>query len=125
MYQSVDDESCDSLPETRPARNKGPSRCYNATMIVVYFVLLIITVVALGTYGVKEGEFIKFVHRQNNATDLSCVLYSTYAGQDKDGNEPHSSGLCGYVFWGLTSVTIVVFVWLVNSIFQTFLGPTV
>ena len=97
-------------------------------MVVVYFVLLIVAVVALGTFGVKESQFIKFVHRYRNTSDLSCILYSTYTGQTTDGKiviTPHSSGLCGYVFWGLTSVTIVVFMWLVNSIFQAILGPRV
>ena len=129
-YQSVDKGPEDDLYEyeptlLKPERNKGPSRCYNVFMTVVYFALLIMAVVALGTFGAKVAQIVDRVRVVHNSTANSCIIFATYAGTNENGDillNLHSSGLCGYVFWGLTSVTIVVFVWLVYSIIQAVIG---
>ena len=128
MYQSVDKVLEDDLNEpilTKPKRNKGPSRCYHVMMIVVYFALLLMAVVTLGTFGVKEAQIIHRARVQYNSTAYSCILYATYNSTGRNGNTVNlqSSALCGYVFWGLTSVTIVACVWLVYSIVQAAVGP--
>lgn len=132
MYQSVDqsDEDSINVPLPKAERNKGPSRCYNSSLVVVYSAILIMAVVTLGTFGVKEAQILTRTSKLNNSTTNSCILFSTYdsRGNTTDGVVPinlHSSGLCGFVFWGLTSVTIVVVVWIVNSIVQAALGAKV
>ena len=127
MYQSVDQVSENDLDEpilTRPKRNKGPSRCYNIAMIVVYSALLLMAVVTLGLFGVKEAQIVDRARVLYNSTGNSCILYATYAGTDRNGHlDLHSTALCGYVFWGLASITIVACVWLVYSIVQVVVGP--
>ena len=34
-----------------------------------------------------------------------------------------SPGLCGFMLWGLTSITIVPFIWLIYSIVLAVIGP--
>ena len=121
MYQSVDNQEPEGEGELYepvspvPERNKGPSRCYNVMMIVVYFALLLMTVVALGSFGAQQSK-IKQTKFHDSAH--SCILYSTSWEDD-------SNGVCGYVFWGLTSVTIVAFVWFIYSIAQAIIAPRV
>ena len=134
MYQSIskqspdEEDSWDSLPSKPATRDKGPSRCYNLTMVAVYFALLVMAAVTLGTFGVKEAEIINRENQLRNHTDRSCILFSTYEYTDPNSHiviQLHSSGLCGYVFWGLTSITIVAFAWIINSIVQAVTGPKV
>ena len=124
-----DSEYTISGPTTsQTRRNKGPSRCYNASFIVVYFVLLIVAVVALGSFGRKEAEIIARSRKEHNTTAYSCILFTKYHGTNASGVRfvhLHTSGLCGYVFWGLTSITVVAFVWLIYSVVQAAIGPKV
>ena len=116
-------------------RNKRPARCYFMTMAVVYLVLLITAVVALAHFGLREAE----INRVNSQDKLrlgvihpsqTCILFAKHAdADDPDFDLPndfildlHSSALCGYVLWGLISVTIVAFVWLVYSIVLAAIG---
>ena len=108
-----------------PTRNRGPSRCYNVAMVVVYFILLILAVVALGTFGKKQAEITQRRHQRNDY-EHTCILFTTTLGYNDDGVwqvKLHSAALCGYVLWGLASVAIVVFVWLIYSIAQAIIGP--
>ena len=133
MYQSVDKQEEEESYEpvsAKPKRNKGPSRCYNVTMIVVYFALLLMTVVALGAFGAKQSQITDRARKELNSTTHTCILYSSYLWSENDGDGKtivhmkfHSSGLCGYVFWGLASLTIVAFVWFVYSILQAIFAP--
>ena len=134
MYQSVDKQEPEGEGELYepvspvPERDKGPSRCYNVIMIVVYFALLLMTVVALGSFGAKQTQISERSQKEYNSTAHSCILYSTYAGKGSDGIVKiifHSNGVCGYVFWGLTSITIVAFVWFIYSIVQAIIAPRV
>ena len=134
MYQSVnqsvpeyDETGAPIPPILKPTRNKGPSRCYNLSFVLVYSALLIMAVVALGSFGAKQAEITDRMHKLNYSGP-SCILFSTY---NRTINQSiivinfHSYGVCGFVFWGLTSVIIVVFVWVVNSIVQAIIGPRV
>ena len=113
---------------TLPTRNRGPSRCYNFTLIVAYFVVLIIAVVALGSFGKKQADISQRFH-EFGYTDKTCILFGTTISYDTANKvryvDLHPAGLCGYVLWGLVSVAIVIFVWLVYSIVQTAIGPKV
>ena len=108
----------DTFEVPPPTRNRRSSRCYNVAMIVVYFVVLIIAVVALGSFGRKQADIRQLFH---GVTDKACILFFTL--DDLENKEFHSAGVCGYVLWGLVSVAIVVFVWLVYSIVQVGIGP--
>ena len=128
MYQSVDQPEGELYEpiSSKPTRNKGPSRCYNVTLIVVYFALLLMTVVALGAFGAKQAQISDYALKVNNSTTDTCILFSTFVRKTDDGLvyiKFHSAGVCGYVFWGLTSITIVAFVWFVNSILQAIIAP--
>ena len=135
MYQSIDKQEPEGEVERYepvspvPERNKGPSRCYNVMMIVVYFALLIMAVVALGTFGAKQSQITDRAQKHYNSTAYSCILYSTYLGINETTKPPtvyvkfHTNGVCGYVFWGLASITIVAFVWFIYSIVQAIVGP--
>ena len=105
------------IPPTR-ARSKAQSRCYNISFVAVYTVLLIMAVVALGSFGIKQNE-ISSQLKKSNFVDL-CVLFIT---KDKDNILHSNVKVCGYVFWGLTSITVVAFVWLIYSILQAAIGP--
>ena len=127
----VDDTLDVPLVPTVPTqtRNRVPSRCYNVAMIVVYVVLLIMTVVALGSFGKKQADIIQHEYeRVGYYTDNTCILFAEVKTSDTD-NKPHlylhSAGLCGYVLWGLVSVTIVIFIWIVYSIVLAAIGPKV
>ena len=139
MYQSVnqsmlEDKSGDDYipPPIQPTRNKGPSRCYNLSFVLIYSALLILAVVTLGTFGAKHAQIAERENKRfNTSTAPSCILFSTYNSTNVSNGVSeifinlHSNGGCGYVFWGLTSVCIVAFVWVVNSIVQAIIGLSV
>ena len=137
MYQSVDKQEPEGEEELYepvspvPERNKGPSRCYNVMMIVVYFALLLMAVVALGSFGAKQNQIADRAQKEYNSTAHSCILYSTYVRTEERDDKKivyikfHTNGVCGYVFWGLISITIVAFVWFIYSIVQAVIAPRV
>ena len=133
MYQSVDKQEPEGEGELyepvspAPRRNKGPSRCYNVMMIFVYFALLLMAVVALGSFGAKQSQITDRAQKEYYSSH-ACILYSTFVRKDEDGTvyiNFHTNGVCGYVFWGLTSVTIVAFVWFIYSIVHAIIAPRV
>ena len=111
-------------------RNKGPARCYYVLMAVLYAVLLLMAIVALASFGIKQSEINKRQQTLGHPNSETCILFSKYIGTDEDPNgnpvyriRLHTPGLCGYVLWGLTSITIVAFVWLIYSIVLAVVGP--
>jgi hypothetical protein len=135
MYQSIDKQEPEGEGEfyepvsPMPERDKGPSRCYNVIMIVVYFALLLMAVVALGSFGAKQSQITDRAQKHYNSTAFSCILYSTYLRANETTKTVyvkfHTNGVCGYVFWGLTSITIVAFVWFIYHIVQAVIAPKV
>ena len=137
MYQSVNQSALEDKcgydyvpPPIQPTRNKGPSRCYNLSFVLIYSALLIMAVVTLGTFGAKHAQIAERVNKLYNTTTApSCILFSTFNHINVTSGviyiNLHSNGVCGYVLWGLTSVSIVAFVWVVNSIVQAIIGPNV
>lgn len=94
-------------------------------MTVVYFAILIMAVVALGTFRAKVSQIVDRVRVVNNSTANSCIIFASYAGMNEKGDvllHFHSSGPCDFVFLGLVSVTIVVFGYLVYSLIQAAIG---
>ena len=128
MPESEEDHSDGDPISPVPKRNKGPSRCYNVMMIVVYFALLVLAVVALGSFGAQQNQM-KDRAQKRHYSAHSCILYSTFLRKDEQTGvvhiKLHTNGVCGYVFWGLTSVTIVSFFWFIYSIVQAIIAPRV
>ena len=119
--RDADDEDWGPPPAYTPTRNKTPSRCYNGWFIVVYFVLLLMAVVALGSFGAKQADINAVLRKRFFPTSQSCILFTSY-DESFGALFFHANGPCGYVFYGLVSITIVAFVWLVGSIVQTAIG---
>ena len=129
-----DDERPAAVPTEEPPpsynnddaiQKRRSARCYNVTMIVVYLALLIIASVGLGGFGLKQSQIVSALPSYQYET---CILFTRTTSTDVvDGKsvryvEFHSPGVCGYVLWGLISVTIVMFVWFIYSIVQAVLG---
>ena len=88
-------------------------------MIVVYFALLLMAVVALGSFGAKQADIDK--RTRDFDPDHTCILFAKV--NEDNIVELNSPGLCGYVLWGLVSITIVAFVWLIFSIVLAAIAP--
>ena len=86
-------------------------------MAVIYLALLIMAVVALAHFGIREAEINQLKSEHKIAIfhpSQTCILFAKHVEGDaanKPVSDLHSSGLCGYVLWGLISITIVTFVW--------------
>ena len=110
---------------------KNPAaRCYYVFMFLVYLILFLVSVVALGSFGVIQHRVSRFY--AGNKQYNSCILYGAFKGYDvdDDGNKRAivrltNIGSCGFVLWGLISVVIVMFVWAVFSFLQIFIVPRV
>ena len=113
-------------------RNKRSARCYFMTMAAVYLVLLIMAVVALANFGIREAEINRLKSQNKLAVhhpEQTCILFAKHIDDPDDQysnkiiTELHSSALCGYVLWGLISITIVAFVWLIYNVVLAAIGP--
>lgn len=129
-----EEKATEEVPETLAPlpvkRNKGPARCYFVMMAVVYLALLLMAVVALGSFGVKQADITRRQHSLGIDRNQVCILFAKFVrtetkddGQKVNIIELGSPGLCGYVLWGLISITIVAVVWLVYSIVLAVIGP--
>ena len=129
-------EAMEEMPEspTAPAplpvsRNKGPARCYFVMMAVVYFALVLMAVVALGSFGIKQAEITRRELNLGIDPSKTCILFAKFLETRMENDktvyviELKSPGLCGYVLWGLISITIVAVVWLVYSIVLAVISP--
>jgi hypothetical protein len=112
------------------SRNKGPARCYFVMMAVIYLVLLLMAVVALGSFGIKQSEITRRQIKLGLDRSQTCILFAQFqrTTTTKDGQTVHIKklqppGVCGYVLWGLISITIVAFVWFIYSIVLAVMGP--
>lgn len=101
-----------------PRRNKRPARCYYCFILVLFLMLFLDSTVSLGTFGAVQAEVNNFWSPKN-----SCILFGsfvTYGCVDLP-----NIGSCAFVLWGLVSVTIVAFLWLIYSSVLFVLSPTV
>ena len=102
-------------------RNKRPARCFFMTMAVIYLMLLIVAVVALASFEIKESE----IRRLSIDTSQTCILFAPH--EDEYGYRFISAlkppGLCVFVLWGLISITIVALVWLIYNVVLAAIGP--
>ena len=91
-------------------------------MAVVYAVLLLIKVVTLGTFGRQFADTTRF-WRDHVASSVNavCVLY----GSDSiDSFNPSlgNNASCGFVFWGVVTMILVMVVWMVVYVMMAILG---
>ena len=99
-------ESLEPLPVNR---NKGPARTYFVMMVLVYLVLIIMAVVALGSFGIKQSQITRRQINLGLDRSQTCILFAEFLGTEmKDGKTVHIKklkppGVCGYVLWGLIS----------------------
>lgn len=82
------------------------ARLYYVLLAVVYLVILIIELVTLGTFGV---EFT----RTNSlyTTDPVCVLYGSATETNEVNVLLNNNASCGFTFWGIVTVVLVLLVW--------------
>ena len=128
--KEVVEEIPESLEPLPVSRNKGPARCYFVMMAVVYLVLMFMAVVALGSFGIKQSEITRRQINLGLDRSQTCILFAQYLRTETrdDGQVVHIKrlkppGVCGYVLWGLISITIVAVVWFIYSIVLAVIGP--
>ena len=66
-------ESLEPLPVSQ--RNKGPARCYFVMMAVVYLALVLMVIVALGSFGMKQAEITKCQLNLGLDYSQTCILF--------------------------------------------------
>ena len=103
-------------------RSKGPGRFHFSVCSIFFLVLLLVTVISLGTFGVMQRRITNFEPNKSQ-----CILFASKAGmKDEHTVLLHLSvGVCGFTLWGQVSLVIVAFVWLVYSITQAVLSSRV
>ena len=108
-----------------PSRKKGPSRLYFSIFSFIFLVVVLVSVIALGSFGVKQNDFTK-IRGKLNPPGHYCILFSRHVGHDdvydRDIVELSTFGSCAFVLWGQISVLIVSVVWLVYFIVLTIFG---
>ena len=104
--------------------SRFPYRMHYAVLATVYFVALILALVALGSFGVKEAEVHSFVRDHNLRQGHNCILYAKPIDEYNERRILLSTaGPCNFVLWGEVSVLIVVVVWFIYNIVLMALGP--
>lgn len=94
------------------------SRVHYGVLVAVYSVMLLLALVALGTFAKDEAEVRGFAGR--TLSRGNCILF---VSRNRAGVlELGSAGACGFVLWVQASVLIVVIVWLVYNIVNLILG---
>lgn len=121
-------DAADQLPP-KPHRNGGiPARVYYGVLAAVYFVLTIVGLVALGSFGVTEAQVRNYVVSNNVANpERNCILYSAHRGTDVVPGVYRriaigQAGPCGFILWSDVSAVIVLLVWMVYNIVLLVLG---
>ena len=112
-------------PAAKPSRGQLYARVHYGVLAAVYFVLLVVALVALGSFGAIEARVRNF---QDPSSESNCILYVTLTGQEVGRVriiQFGPTGSCGFVLWGQASALIVVAVWLVYSIVLLVLGRKV
>ena len=103
-----------------------PARLHYSVLAAVYFIMLIVALVALGSFGAKEAQVRGFRSRHFPSSPGTCILYSSFTGEfiARGIREIRlgSGSACGFVLWSQASVLIVVTVWLIYNIVLAVLG---
>ena len=104
-------------------RRKGSAKCYYLTSAVVYFVLVLDSIISLGAFGVMQKRVADFTDDLPQGS--RCILFGEY--YDKIGDltiiKLSGLGVCVFTLWGQVSIAVLTFVWLVYRIILIFIGP--
>ena len=96
-------------------------RVYYVIMTGVYIVILLATLVSLGTFGVQFSATRRFHDRVASSSSV-CVLY----GLDREDNAINvrltNNASCGFVLWGLVTIVLVLVVWIGVHVVLALLG---
>lgn len=107
-------------------RSRGRAKTYFFIFAVIFFVLLLDSVISLGAFGVIQKRVHDFSSHLPSGS--RCILFGHYDGQNED-EKPlirlPDLGVCAFTLWGQVSITIVAFVWFLYSIVLIALGPQV
>ena len=99
---------------SKETKKSKTARCYYCFMLVVFLVLFLDSVISLGIFGAIQAK-VNNLRTSNN----TCILFGTLATSTEDSVvciDLPNVGSCAFVLWGLVSVTIVAFVWLIYFI---------
>lgn len=104
-------------------RSKGRARVYFFTSAVIYFMLVLDSIISLGAFGVLQK---RVANSGDNLPPTSkCILFAHYDGKRNGRTIFKLSDVdtCAYILWGLVSVSLLTFAWLVYTIVLIFIGP--
>ena len=105
------------------ARKKMPSRVFHCVLAVIFFVLMIISIVSLSTFAAKHNEIRDEVHDHNAGDEVgTCILFASYdKHRDYDLQLGHGH-TCGFAIWGEAIVALVAALLMGTSIAKAVAG---
>jgi len=98
----------------KPPRSKTGPRVYYVVLMCWVFLLLLLAVISLGSFGLRQSRITSF-YKSNSSSNGHCILFASYDGMNGTITLLRfpNYGVCGFVFWSLASMTIVEFSFLV------------
>jgi hypothetical protein len=97
-------------------------RLYYSIMAGVYIIMLITTLVTLGTFGVQFSKTMSF-HYTSTGRSAVCVLYGTEPEQNDAFNvRLTNNASCGFTLWGLVTIVLVLVVWIALHVVLALIG---
>ncbi len=107
LFTSGEDEGV-VAPVKRQSRNKTGSRVYYTVLLLWVSVLLLLASISLGSFGLRQNRITNFYNNNSRNGGRHCILYVNYQnGAVTYLKFSKDFGVCGFVFWGLTSLLIV------------------
>ena len=109
------------VEEAPKLRSKTRARIYYFILLLVCIVLLLDSVISLGSFGVIQARVNNFRTEVNN----TCILYGTYAGEFEDyvAIDLSHIGSCAFVLWGQVTMVIIALGWMVFYVIQSVVAP--
>ena len=115
--------------DEKPAKSEAGQRQFGVLRIisiinfsvlaVVMFVVLLLSLISLETFGKKQGQFEDFY--EGKVCFLSSQHATTFQGL-KTLLFTTNYGPCGFIFWGWSSVAIVAIFFIIYLIVLAILG---
>ena len=111
----------DESEDKKKCCKRWSTRLFYAILAAIYAILLLLTIITLRTFGRTFAE-ISSNYPGGNANSTVCVLY----GKEEPVNNIRpgltNNASCGFVFWGVVTIILVMLVWMVLHIFMALLG---
>lgn len=96
------------------------TRLFYALLASTYAFLLLLTIITLGTFGRTFAEVSNTRRPGGSANSTVCVLYGKHQSVNSPGLTNNAS--CGFVFWGVVTIIVVMLVWMVLHIIMALIG---